>query len=503
MASHRVSVGTLETEVQVQGAPGTPRPHLVHALPGALLAALPGALDPVLEGRGGIIRIRRLEARLPDTSLDDAGALALALAGAIAGALAEALRAPDGSVASWPDREHYLADYLALRLGAGGGQEWAFADLAPLERLTGAQATVELAGTHPGLLPLLAERAGRHRLGAVLGDADCRVLVAAWHAGQGGAHQRWPAGLVEALAAGTPDAPAGTTAARQVLVLLEQLLGTLPAEQRVVGWSARFDAALAVVALRMVLPTLERGSGTAGTDQLRAALGAATPELGRIYREALVRAFEDPAFGRVVDAQAAAVHRQRATAPRGPRTAAATELFSPSAGVVLLVPGLLALGIHRDLDAEQLRAAVLGALWGTHEAAAREPDALADFLFPAGPRPEPAPPPPVPESLAGAVHPRSAHLLEGSEGIGAWSGLLLGTFASALPGLQHASAPWLRRQFLHTEGTLAVTDTGLEAALRGPDLAVVLSLAGLHGDVGPIGWLGNRRLRILLTGRRP
>jgi hypothetical protein len=160
-------------------------------------------------------------------------------------------------------------------------------------------------------------------------------------------------------------------------------------------------------------------------------------------------------------------------------------LDSPFAGFALLLPVLRALAIDAALSAGQARAMILAEL-DPLERMEPHAEAIADLLLPFPIEPElPLWP------RARADDPDSAC----AEG---WAAFVLAEFAERLCGLQASSAGYLRRQFLHIAGTLALDDERLTVTIIRPPLAIVLTMAMMTGDQGALPWRRDRALRILM-----
>lgn len=506
MPDHRVAVGTLSTELLAGLARGSDMERLGRALDEGLRSTLPRALGPVLDRHSGIIRLEHLHVDLDAVTAEDPAFLARELADAIARALSEALHADRAAPVRWPDRESYLAYYLVLRLGLASGELWPFADLAPLEQLSGPQAAVELLAACPEVLPLVASLGGLRDAAGWLGstlDADsCRQLAAALCRQLGDRQAHWPPAQLLRGLPGLRTIPFAVPAVNLLAVLAESL-AALPPDQRSAQWPRCFNAASALVALRLLLEAGGLGPGHCEPAAVRAALGRSGDLLPPIYRRSLAAALDQPGFDEVVQVEVRAGRRRSAGARGAAAPSAPVETSSAVAGAVLLLPGMLHLGVARLLDRQQLRDAALAALWGADAPDPQPADPLLDLIFPAGDSTEPDVAPPVPESLLAMVDDRSRHLLESADDGYSWSSLLLAAFAGALPGLRHSSPAYLRRQFLQVPGTLVLTESEVRITLQGPDLAIVLDMGGLSGSLGTVDWLGGRELRIMLGGGKP
>jgi hypothetical protein len=161
------------------------------------------------------------------------------------------------------------------------------------------------------------------------------------------------------------------------------------------------------------------------------------------------------------------------------------KLDSPFAGFALLLPVVRNLALDTLLSTHQAHALILAVLEAP-ERLASHAEALAGLLLPLPVEPDVDPwSPALPDDPASA----SAE---------AWAARLLDGFADRLPGLRGSTAPYLRRQFLYTDGTLELDRERLTARLVRPPLAIVLTIAGMTGEQGPLPWRRERSLRILM-----
>jgi hypothetical protein len=177
------------------------------------------------------------------------------------------------------------------------------------------------------------------------------------------------------------------------------------------------------------------------------------------------------------------------------------HLYSPIAGIGLLLPVIADLCLPEYLVPRHLFDAVLSIL-GPDEQAHAVHDPLFASIFPFDRHDPDQPAPPVPEALKTRLAPETLPLLTG-DGANAWGDLILAAFASRLPGLKASSRGYLQAQFLHTPGRLTFGEETLGLALQGPDLAIILKMAGFSGVQRKLPHLGNRLLIINLAGLVP
>jgi hypothetical protein len=501
-ARDRLTLGSVEARCQFVGpaADGYAAERRLdrvarELLPDAIAAAVGQRLGP----SEGIVRIDRIELDLTVTrEMFESPALARLWAERIGSALAAALDRPDqGNIACFASHSDFAAAYLEHRFGVARHASFAFGDFAPLAHVSPETAAVELLAARPEILAALA------RSGAGLRDP-------AWLARRLGAAAA--ASILDRV--GASSAVADSAAVRQVRRLIANappgwrslpgaasalalLLGSL-AEPR--ADEAPTPAVLAPLA-RAVAAVAHLGSVAPGLlDLLEADDNEAVEVLASSSTQRREVAFARSLFaGRAGRRVAAAIHSglgtrrktQRATPPpdglRAKRRSAAGEprLDSPFAGFALLLPILRRLEIDTLLSPGQARALILYAL-DPPDRMAGHAEALADLVVPLPVEPDP---PLWPRAVAD--DPESACA-------SAWASLLLGTFADRLPGLRGSSAPYLRSQFLETGGTLELGPERLTARLVRPALAIVLTIAGMTGEQGPLPWRRRHGLTILM-----
>jgi hypothetical protein len=501
-ARDRLTLGSVEARCRYVGS--VPDGHAAErrldriareALPDALAAAVEQRLGP----RDGVIRIDRIEVDLTMTrEMFESSALARLWADRIGSILAATLQRPDqANVVHFASHADFAAAYLEHRFGVARHASFAFGDFAPLAHVAPETAAVELLAARPEILAALA---------------------------RSGAGGRDPAWLARRLGA-APSAsfldrigPSPAVADASALRLVRRLIAHAPP-----GWRSLPGAAsgLALLLGTLAQPSLDEG----GTPLALAPLARAVAAVAHLASAApglldLLEAEDSDALeflalspsqrreavfarslfaGRAGSRVAAAVHAglgtrrraERETSASGGRrasdraAAAEPKLDSPFAGFVLLLPTLRRLEIDALLSPGQARALIV-AILDPPDRLAGDAEALADLLLPLPVEPEPAPWP-----RAFGDEPASACAT-------AWANRLLGAFADRLPGLRGSSAPYLRRQFLQVGGTLQLEPQRLTARLIRPPLAIVLTIAGMTGEQGPLPWRRRRGLAILM-----
>ncbi|MGS4947731.1 hypothetical protein ACVDG3_19825 [Meridianimarinicoccus sp. RP-17] len=514
MDTHRLGIGRLVTDCTVITAADQAAP-LERRLNRALREDLPGRLSslagPLLDGREGVIRLRRLRLDLALEGPFEDAALARLFAAHIAAALRRALADPHAESRQWDTTAAYVAAYVAHRVGMVREPDWAFPDFTALRYLGAAEVAVELLGTRPQVLAELASlgrsQGGATVLAPLIPEPDAARLVQRWSGTQ--APSTWDAAdgqaVIAALDGEALAALRGSTPGRAVLAL------ALAAQGTGAGPAARLGAALTVAGMVLALDAIQPdGQGAAVVADVLARLQAeAVPQApgvpaalaGFLHRTARDTAGRTRLATLVTGLQTRLDRRDTATRGRAPTDRPARTggglggvYRSELAGMALLLPqvarfgGTLSSGQARDL---------LLALVPDPEAAT-DPG-LAAFL-PVQDPPGTAPVlPPLPAAAVAALAEESRMHLDGQSGAEAWSGLILAGFATQLPGLKGSSRAYLQRQFLSAAGRVETGAEAIRVTLDGPPLAIVLRMAGLTGPQGRMPHLGDRRL-ILETG---
>ena len=158
---------------------------------------------------------------------------------------------------------------------------------------------------------------------------------------------------------------------------------------------------------------------------------------------------------------------------------------SESAGLILLLPVIVSLDLHKHYRSGTLRTALTLALHDDESLA--QPDWLNTLI------------PDVDDELStDGPMPATWHLgltadlqkkiamLTGAKQL---ASLLLAHFAARLSGLQHSSAGYLRAQFLHHSGTIEINEVQVIVHLKPIALNIVLQMAGFAGWQEQLPWL--------------
>ncbi|MFF5289017.1 hypothetical protein [Paractinoplanes globisporus] len=438
-------------------------------LAGTLADALDAALDPADPSVWVIDRLE-LSVSLPG-DVDDLDLLARlwarGIADRIAAVVAGALDLP--GVRRFPHRAGYLAAFAAALAAGDAHTRWEYATFAGLAAAPPGQALVGAAGAlGVPVLDVIEVLARTRRLDSVL-DRLGAAAAPLWRALMPAAA---PAVAVDAptlaavwarraVLAGRPD-PSGPVARLR-------LLGVVRA-----GTGRALDPQRLVAAVDQVVSLLDRFPSADVPDS------AVPPGLGPLVaRPQWTDPWSDiPAAG-------------DSATPAAPEPASPTSLVCPYAGVLLIVPDLLAAGLSPAPEAAEWRLRVLARCLGARLAAEALDDAALRLIAgvpPPGPRPGipvvPGLPTPSPSDAAflgadpaGAVIALLAH-----------AGVRL--FAQHLAGFGNASLEHLHTNVYGVPGTVTVRPELIDVALEPAPLQVLLDLAGLDELVCPLPWLG-------------
>lgn len=483
------------------------------ALRVGLPARLAGALEPVLDGAEGIVRIRRLRIALSLTGALEEAALARIVAARIAAEVKEALSRPGDDVRIWPDAASYVASYAEARLGLERVPDWAFPEFAALLHLSPVDAAAEAIKAHPACLAELARR------GRSAGDA-ARIVPRI------GAERLAPLllqGAPHARAEAQPD-PARLPRLLRLLAARRARSSAEPPVSAALGAAFealaedRGDAVAAVLAtarLATTLDALARDHAEIHGAPLRPGALALPADLPRSlpsgWRELWRRDLADPAVAAALSRGLRVTDPSRPPRPPAPdvpdadaaiaprRPAQRRRLTSAHAGLGLLVPLVAQHGLHRHLGPRALNGTVLATM-PPDEAKALRIDPVVGALFPFDPHERDAPPPPVPEALLDLLPEAKRPPVAEASGIEAWGRFLMARFADLLPGLRESSPAYLRRQFLCRHGALEIGAERIALDLPGIPLGIVLRMAGFSGPQGRVPHLGERPFEISLGG---
>jgi uncharacterized membrane protein len=516
MENHALAIGTMKTACKVVAYPQAVPPlrtRMERAVEGPFPAFFAKAVEPVLEGRQGVIRIRNIAINVNHSGDWDESVLAQLLASKLATALANLLESSPEAVRIWPDHDAYMASFVEHKLGLAHEPEWAFPEFAALRLLSPEQAAAEVLKSRPSVMIALAANGRRvgntHRIASRLGMATAADIVSAW-VQSGGIEAPFASfnfdetettGLIHTNAAiGEPDLP------RRILKLIAEM-----AKESTHADMAKLVVMSVAVAAMVALAT-DQTFGLVNRGALISAIASLpvsdlpVPKAVAVFLKRVAAQAEGTAFLNTVEAKVSRiVLRDKHGAPgksarRKAKAPSLQTLHSAFAGFVLLLPDMVRLGMHRLVSQRGLRESIL-AVVDPDMRHHLETDALLLALFPEyDDRTQDIPP--VPQSALASIAPESRSLVTGREGAEGWGDLLLASFASRLPGLRASSRGYLIRQFLAVPGRADITGEAIAVSLEGPALAIVLKMAGLSGDQTPIPFFANRLLIIKLGGSR-
>ncbi|MGK6353915.1 hypothetical protein ACMGDH_01660 [Sphingomonas sp. DT-207] len=501
-ARDRLTLGAVEARCQLVGAAADALP-VRNRLERISREDLPRAIAEAIRGRlgseGEVVRIDRIELDLVLTrEAFESAAMPRLWGERIAAAVAAALaRTGHPGVVRFPGDPEYVAAYLERRFEVVPHPAFAFVEFVALDHVSPSWAAAELLAARPGYLPALSRWGFGMRdpvwLARRIEATHCaRILDAlAPDPVTPGASA---AGLVRELLAA---APPGWRALRPPAAALALVLASLaPSDgEGEPAFQQRATAARALAAFAHIADTAPELLDLLSVGELDGVEILPLVSMGR-REAAFAQRFFSGRRGRRLAAVASAVLGVRppgsvsAESPspvksKQPPRAQVVRLESPFAGLALLLPTMRALSLDLRLTPGQARAVVLAVL-DPPPRNESQAEALVDLLLPFPIEPELPPLPPIrPEDGAGATPEE-------------WAAHLLAEFAERLPGLKGSSAAYLRRQFLHIGGALELEPAWLTVRLVRPPLAIVLTIAGLVGELGSLPWRPAHRLRVLM-----
>ncbi|MDQ0322158.1 hypothetical protein QO002_004364 [Pararhizobium capsulatum DSM 1112] len=514
MEKHELAIGALKMDCRVISYPKAVaglQSTMDRALAGPFSERLARAVEPVLDGHDGVIRIRTISLDLAHTGPWNESVLAELLAARFAHALRQALESRSPDLRAWPNHVAYMASYIDMRLGFAYEPDWAFPDFEALRLLLPLQAAIEIVKARPAALAALARNGRRSgnplRFVERLDAAATEHLVlhflerAPLSAMQSGPPASSPLLEIFLEALGKTSL---TNIDRAVLVLLCEADQSFASDDM----SLAILTAADVVGLAVIAAEFERRNARALTfADLSTATGlirqVLPPHLATVTLQMAEQAFARPMVERILGSLAKHAPQTAGGGSRerhsvSPGEGRALHLSSPLGGLALLLPDVVRLSLHRHLGTNGLRRALLSIPDADLRLRA-EKDALIDFLFPEIHDADDPTFPPVPDIALARLAPESRGLINGVEGAVGWGDLLVASFSSRLPGLRASSRAYLQRQFFLVSGRAEITDAAVVVTLDGPPLAIILKMAGLSGDQMPVPHL-NDRLLILHIG---
>jgi hypothetical protein len=503
-APDRLTLGAVEARCQFIGAAADALPvrsRLERVSRDDLPQAIAEAIRGRFGGEGEVVRIDRIELDLVLTrEAFESGAMPRLWGERIAAAVAAALARADGpGIVRFPGDAEYVAAYLERRFEVVPHPAFAFAEFAALDHVSPSWAAAELLAARPAYLPALARWSFGARDPAWLarrieGSHCTRILDAL--APDPAAPGATAVSLVRRLLAAAPPGWRALRPPAAALALVLSAMAKVPGSEAGPVLARCAPVARALAAFAQIVdtaPGLLDVLGRAEKDENLEILPFAG--IGRIEAGFAHRFFSGRAGHRLAAVVAAILGPMQpdVTSPDHPRAAKGKpaprakplRLESPFAGLALLLPTIRMLSLDLRLTPGQARAVLHRAL-DSPARMERHAEALADLLLPFPVEPDPPPWPAVraDETAAGSAEDWAAHLLA--------------AFADRLPGLKGSSPAYLQRQFLHVGGALELEPGWLTVRLVRPPLAIVLTIAGLVGELGALPWRPAHRLRVLM-----
>lgn len=456
----------------------------------------------------GVYRIRRLRLNLTlsrgEFSTRRLGEL---LSEQLVEALGRELENPQGQVAYFTSQEEFIAQMMADLLLREGRNLWMYEDYAALRHLTPEQAVVQLLlprrDNLPSLIPALQRRGALVLLcGAVKGSA--MQLWQQWTGvnfnDQFGSDVPEPDELNPAqewlqqrnVAYPPGEAPLEQVVLHHVLLCLAEAPCHFPIEVLLRATAHRLllrrYARLAAAIMSQTQPASVRppsvpAQGGAGEEMLdKLCLWAARFPGYRAYVLRLLRQMRAVTVPEIARASPAGRNT-------GQENLSESLLYGQRAGLVLLLPVVISLGLHVSYAMARLR----GAIWlagEDGEGPGLAEEAWLRELLPDAPQEVPTEELP-PRWRLGISEQRQKHIeqLQQSGKVEEMlAQLLLAQFAARLSGLQLSSDGYLRSQFLHCGGSFAIDSAQVVARLDSVPLYIVLRMSGLAGWHSELPW---------------
>lgn len=485
-----------------------------------------GKLVPLASDENAVYRIHhlRVDLWLDLLGMSD-GEIAQRWGTALLAATDHALaRGGATQVVRYDDHAHFVAAFLGDLLDGQAWSRWVYDEFAPLRGLPAGQIAAHLLAPRPALLIEVAQRLAReNRLEPLLHHLDAADVRLIWEQGLGfDALPDAPVGdvtlerVLSALAGGVALEHGAEALARNALRLYLHAVIAQPglAKNAATGavcrhlalvhqmWAARptpwLWAALAqgeIVSPEPLAPLLDSLPTELAVARDWFTMTLAQPS-GRTYLARLVPAIIPEAERTTEPTTRPASASEGAAQP----TARGRQAASNFVGLSLLLPVIRDLGLHAHLGREGLYQLLLAAVgrdiqplaWSdagpawlcglTAREAGRAREAAVDW-------PERAlwDTPDVTEADA-------QHL--GTLPCAAFALLALRRLAQGLRGFAESSPAYLAKQFINLPGHLIIDEEKVSVYFSRAPLGIVLQMAGLDGDRGPIPWLENRHLWI-------
>lgn len=159
--------------------------------------------------------------------------------------------------------------------------------------------------------------------------------------------------------------------------------------------------------------------------------------------------------------------------------------YSQSAGLGLLIPIIISLGLHTTTSAQTLRNSVI-AILGNNERSSRGCNTWLRHILPDTDNINDQT---LTERWRIGIDTKQQEKIERTNGIEKITSILLAHFAARLSGMQQSSALFLSEQFLQRPGKIIITDSSIEVILEPIPLYIVLQISGLKGWNEKLPWL--------------
>ena len=502
---------------------GAPDPHALQQRLDTLVrqrlpAELNGRLQPPARDQTAVYRIRRLELDLwvdiaGMSDADIARRWSQLLLRAVTRAL---LIGADTEVVRFDDPAHFLAAFLTDLLAGRAwsvDKGWVYAEFAPLRGLAVGQIAAYLLSARPELLLPVAHRLHHARqLEPLLRQMTRADIALLWPAlGWGEPTGIASAAQLDALLPRLRPVPlqrGGRDALARNLLRLFLAAAIPQPELAAQSWAAAVCTHLAWLhqlwtarPAPFLWAALAAGE-IAGIAPLQPLLDALDSDLAAPRR--WLQIMMTTPQGRAYVARLAQ-NNQQITENRQQTTEATRSLATSFAGLGLLLPFVRELGWHELLGNAgiyQLLLRLVGRdhvplAWGDGAAAwlSGVPDHLAEQAR--------AQPISWPDLAAWTDETELRAAASAAAILGDWPGsgaalLLLRRFAAGLRGFAGSPPAALIRQFIHLPGHLHLSANALEIHLLQAPLGILLRIASRDGPQGPLPWLQNRQLHIIL-----
>lgn len=483
-----------------------------------LPAAMADKLVPPSRDENAVYRIRNLRVDLWVDALGMSdGEIAQRWGTALVAATARALvRGSPTQVMRFEDYAHFVATFLGDLMTGQAWSRWVYDEFAPLRSLPVGQIAAHLLAPRQALLIKVAQRLEREgQLEALLQRLDTADVRLIWEHGLGfdalpDAPVRDPTleSVLDALKGGVALEHGAQALARNTLRLYLVAVIAQPslAKNAATGAVCRHLALIHQVWAARPTPWLWEALAreeivspaplTSLLDSLPAELASAREWFTVMLAQPSGRAY----LARLVPA----VVPEAAVTPEStaPEVECARQATTNFAGLALLLPMIRDLALYTHLGREglyQLLLAVVGhdyrpLAWSDAGPAwlcgmtAREAEEAreANVTWPDG----------TLWDMPDTNEADAQHL--GAAPCAAFALLVLRQFAQGLHGFAESSPAYLAKQFINLPGRLVIDEEAISAHFSRAPLGIVLQMAGLDGDRGPVPWLGNRRLWIEL-----